>query len=298
MVQARLAVNCGAAAEEAACDGLTVSSVRERCHRAWAYELAPQVSVAETIAGYDELAYEYDYGTHETTRGLEEASLRGFASALPLIELWSRSTVLELGCGTGLLTNELISQTNADQIVASDPSARMLDVAARKLPPSNRNGKSIILTRATAREALLMDPCNDLIVASLADPFLDAAIPSAVATRLKPGGYTFFSVPSRAWGAEERGDRLNIHKGTTRFRTLTGQECRARSHTYDSHELSALFESTGLEILAGGLAHGHQIRRRPVPETAWVLARKSALKDRKIDREAAHGREKLHERLD
>jgi SAM-dependent methyltransferase len=254
--------------------------------------------MAETIATYDELSDEYDLETHETTRGLEQASLRGFASALRLIELRAGASVLELGCGSGLLTQRITLLANAAKIVASDPSPKMLEAAAHKLTTARRDGKSIDLIRATAREVLLMDPRSDLILASLADPFLDATIPDSVAKRLQPGGYTFFSVPSRAWAKVERNGRLSIHQATTRFRTRSGRELRARSQTYDSSELKALFETARLEILAHGQVRGPQFRRRPVPEASWVLARRSSLEDLKIRGEGSHDGEELRDRID
>src|ERR1700682_4840891 len=84
----------------------------------------------ETIATYDRLAVEYDLATHETTRGLEMASLQGLAVALTLVS--ERARTLELGCGTGVATGLLSASAGVARIVATDPPRRMRATAGAK----------------------------------------------------------------------------------------------------------------------------------------------------------------------
>ena len=109
--------------------------------------------------------------------------------------------VLELGCGTGLLTAELVAAGH--RVVATDPSPAMLELAGAALGD-----------RAELRRLSLPDdplPAADAIVAVghplnyVADaPEFERAI-IAVARALRPGGVVAMDVCDSAWGAARLG---------------------------------------------------------------------------------------------
>ena len=112
------------------------------------------------------------------------------AAALPR----ERSSILELGCGTGLLSSELLRLAPSASILASDISPEMLKVCGRKLLASGR------------LQLLELDFCKplpeslglfDMIASSFAFQWgacVAGAIESA-AQRLKPKGQLCAAVP-------------------------------------------------------------------------------------------------------
>ena len=228
-----------------------------------------------TIATYDRLAAEYDQVAHETTRGLEIASVESLSKALRLVA--RRTHILELGCGTGVATEALSSVAGVRRIVATDPSQRMLEQAAIRL--GNIRPSLISWVNATAATALSHYSDVNLVVASLADPYLDGNIVQQLVTHLDQGAHAFFSVPSRRWANVERGTRLAISLDLTRFRLSDGSALYARSTTFEPDELENLFTTNGLEIVGSGFVSGSNIRGRPRPEVSWALVRRSVLED-------------------
>lgn len=239
------------------------------------------VSPLETVEAYDSLAHEYDDRAHKTTRALEEASIRGFSMASQLLTHQRPRAVLELGCGSGAFTGALAALPTVETVVACDPSHRMLSVAIEKIEGPSAASTSVVFTRADAVESLWRSTSVDLVAGSLADPYLDRRLATTLPTFMREGAYAFFSVPSRRWAASERSGRLRIPLSTTRFRTSDGGVLRAASAVYNPLELRGLFEVKGLETLVAGVARGSRLDQRPMPEVAWILVRRSALKNAK-----------------
>ncbi|MCW2775856.1 MAG: class SAM-dependent methyltransferase [Nocardioides sp.] len=89
-------------------------------------------------------------------------------------------TVLELGCGTGKLTAELVALGH--DVHATDPDPAMLAILERRLPDVRRS-------EASAEEIPLADRSVDVVVCAQAFHWfdLDRALPE-IARVLKPGG--------------------------------------------------------------------------------------------------------------
>ncbi|MBB6627637.1 class I SAM-dependent methyltransferase [Nocardioides sp. KIGAM211] len=89
-------------------------------------------------------------------------------------------TVLELGCGTGKLTEQLVALGH--DVHATDPDAAMLAVLAKRLP-------DVRSTQASAEEIPMADGSVDVVVCAQAFHWfdLDRALPE-IARVLKPGG--------------------------------------------------------------------------------------------------------------
>lgn len=222
-----------------------------------------------TIETYDALADEYDRATHEATRSLEHASLTGLTDAFTLIRRHDR--ILELGCGTGVATSVLLSRKQVQYILSSDPSIRMLARAVRKLP--SVRAARIAWVQMTANNALSNSSHFDLVVGSLADPYLDDRHARILAANLADHAHAFFSVPSRRWAVVERESRLGLPVEHTRFLSSNGSPLLARSYTYEPESLCDLFTSNGLHVVGSGWASGQRITDRPRPEISWVLVR-------------------------
>lgn len=57
-------------------------------------------------------------------------------ATLQRLDLSSNATVLDLGCGTGVLLQQLVNQYPTVTLIGLDTSAAMLEAARKKLPPS------------------------------------------------------------------------------------------------------------------------------------------------------------------
>ena len=110
--------------------------------------------------------------------------------------------VLELGCGSGLLTKHLLSAGH--RVVATDASPAMLAIAGERL-----RGRAVELRRLTLPEDPL--PSADAIVA-VGHPLnylpdaaaLDRAL-VAIAGALRPGGVVALDLCDLSWGKARRG---------------------------------------------------------------------------------------------
>jgi SAM-dependent methyltransferase len=105
--------------------------------------------------------------------------------------------VLELGCGTGLLTEHLVAAGH--RVLATDASPAMLELAAERLA-----GAAVELRRLTLPDDPL--PAADAIVASghplnyLPDAAAIERALAAMAAALRPGGMVAFDLCDLEWG--------------------------------------------------------------------------------------------------
>jgi SAM-dependent methyltransferase len=225
-----------------------------------------------TIRTYDQLATEYDRPAHATTGALVEASLGARRRASRHLGD-DEVRVIELGAGTGRLTAQLLRAPSVTRVEATDPSAAMLRVARARLDASGLVADSSF-QRGTAREVLAKPPDTNLIVAGLADPFLDHTVFDLIADAATPRTMVFITVPSRRWAARERQDRLGIPIELTQFRLRGGQIALASSWTYDDYSLQTALVTRRLDVVARGFEVGPRLEGRPRPEIAWVMGRR------------------------
>jgi SAM-dependent methyltransferase len=219
---------------------------------------------------YAALAAEYDDPEHRTTRVLEALSASSLRRAAcgPLrdhdVEL-----IVEVGAGTGALTSVLLKLWPRAALVASDASREMLEVLASKLTPSDASRSTL----AVADVQAFGRTCRatpSLIVAGLADPYLDAAALTALRAASGDGTRLFVSVPSRHWARREREERLGISIATTRFRTRGGGIVFAPSSTYDENGLRQLLNSSGFDTTECGTERSDALWSRP--SVCWGVA--------------------------
>lgn len=231
----------------------------------------------DSIAAYDAIAEEYDSPQHRTTGELGRLSRRAVCEA-PIEDVFSRSNALivELGCGTGAFTAELVRRMHGGQLLITDPSMRMLRRAVRHLADGTAETgaiSSLALCASAAETLPRLAVAPDLIAAGLADPYLsdslfrDARRCSTAFTRV------LVTVPTRRWAIAERQGRLRIPLDQTRFRTRKGHTVHSRSLTLDPDELASSFSANGFQVVAHGAIEANAGDWNPRPEIAWALGR-------------------------
>jgi SAM-dependent methyltransferase len=128
-----------------------------------------------------------------------------------------RGLVLELGCGTGLLTRELVDAGH--RVIATDASPAMLDIARDLVGAAAQEVRQLTLPddplpRADAIVAI-GHPINYLPDAAAIDRAL-----IAMAGALRPGGLLAFDMCDLAWG-EARRDAPNYSAVGTDWAIIT-----------------------------------------------------------------------------
>ncbi|MGH3628059.1 MAG: methyltransferase domain-containing protein [Sciscionella sp.] len=220
-----------------------------------------------TIAAYDVIAPEYDLPEHVTTRSLEEASSAVLRHADALLAAGGGGKVLELGCGTGAQTRLLAELVHPALLIATDPAARMLAVARE------RAMAGVVWERATATIAVSRHHDAQLVVGTLADPYLNISLVSLLARRLADQATILFTVPSRRWAMRERAYRLRVPAARTRFRLRDERDVEVDSLAYDVDGLKALFGSPAWTVVDIGYELGPPVAKQPQPEVAWIAVR-------------------------
>ena len=106
----------------------------------------------------------------------------------------SVATILELGCGTGALTERLLERFAGVRLRALDASPQMLDVARERL--AKRHPGAAVELQVAEFEALAAGPEHfDLLTSSMALHHVREKAPfySVLRASLAPGGYLIFA---------------------------------------------------------------------------------------------------------
>jgi SAM-dependent methyltransferase len=121
-----------------------------------------------------------------------------------------RGLVLELGCGTGLLTRELVSAGH--RVIATDASPAMLDVARDVLADRAQEVRQLTLPDDPLPEAdaivAVGHPLSYLPSAGAIDEAL-----VAMAGALRPGGLLAFDICDLDWGRARQGVPYHARSG-------------------------------------------------------------------------------------
>jgi SAM-dependent methyltransferase len=116
-------------------------------------------------------------------------------------------TILELGCGSGLLTRELIAA--GYRVIATDASPAMVELT-RVHAPGAAEIRQITLPDDPLPEADAIVSIGHTISYLDDEAAIDRAL-VAMATALRPGGTLIFDICDLAWG-EARRDAANLSK--------------------------------------------------------------------------------------
>jgi SAM-dependent methyltransferase len=111
--------------------------------------------------------------------------------------------VVELGCGSGLLTRHLLDAGH--QVIATDASPAMLDLA-RETVPDARSIRRLTLPDDPIPEADAIVSVGHALSYLPSESAIDRAL-VAIAQALRPGGVLAIDICDLAWGRARRGTR-------------------------------------------------------------------------------------------
>ncbi|KAL3936616.1 MAG: hypothetical protein SGBAC_008107 [Bacillariaceae sp.] len=142
--------------------------------------------------GWDEYADNWD-----TQPGVKEFSenTKGVLMKQATPDFWSKAMVLDLGCGTGILSRMIAGECKA--VVAIDPSGKMVDILKKHIE------KNEALHNIQTVHGVLDDATANKLLAEKGGPFFEAVVANSVCSfvpdydalllnihkLLKPGGY-------------------------------------------------------------------------------------------------------------
>ena len=101
----------------------------------------------------------------------------------------AEAVVLDAGCGTGRVTEEVLDRLPQARVVALDGSRRMLDEAGRRLAPAVQAGR-VTFVHADLGQPLPLDAPVDVVVSTATFHWVldHAALFANLAAVLRPGG--------------------------------------------------------------------------------------------------------------
>ncbi|MBI5192866.1 MAG: class I SAM-dependent methyltransferase [Nitrospirae bacterium] len=167
-------------------------------------------------------------------------------------------TVLDLGCGTGILSKRMASMRGVKKVVGIDISPLSISQA------SGKGIRGCTFSVASATEIPLKDKSVDCIVAYgdiLSHIYKDYfhAI-REIARVCKPGGYVFFDIDNKwnlslcyEWEELRSVFNSSVNKGHVRiwsFVDSTGKYNTMRFKTFTPREIKGLLVSYGLDIVS------------------------------------------------
>ncbi len=178
--------------------------------------------------------------------------------------------MLEVGAGTGVLTEALLRSMRDGYLVFSDPARGMVARATERLAGIGKSSPAVPMIAGASEMATKVGFSPDVIAAGLADPYLSHSLLQALARVGGRDTRVFVTVPSRRWAVAER-QRLGVPIDRTRFRTAAGDEVFSRSLVLDASELRDLFEQSGLRRVESGTIAAEDWIGDPQPEIAWAV---------------------------
>lgn len=185
--------------------------------------------------GYEEIAEEYYFGFHPTSRNFDQTSAHHFQKHQP--PLPQEGLVLELGAGIGRSAE--YCKVSASRIVQTDASMRMLELVPREA--------SLLRVRCNALDLPFPADTVSLITAFLYDPFNVPSLYVEVARVLRPGGYFVGTLPHHTWGEALR-RKLQLAPDRTVFRTKSGEEFTSPSYLVSEEWLRDVLSRHRLDI--------------------------------------------------
>lgn len=167
-------------------------------------------------APYDQIAGEYYADHHVTSRNFDSATREGLSTYEFAVS--DSGLVVDVGCGRGRVGEFL--KVDSDRIVQVDNSAEMLNLEARE---------SCVLRVLHDAESLpFVDSQFSCVAAFLCDAFFGLNFLAEALRVTSTHGTLVATLPTPEWGLPLR-TKLEINKGTTRFKTQTGVEVYAPS---------------------------------------------------------------------
>lgn len=202
---------------------------------------------ALNLSCYDNIAFEYDSAEHATCRNFDEANYSFLRNTLNVVSCDAPLSYLDVGVGTGVsLENiekilEKKSKTLEDvfsQIDVIDISQNMLSVTEQKFANMIDNffNKSILNFNTGSK--------YDLIISTLADPFLIDESFKKFYQLLNDDGYLVFTFPSYDWAKSI--NRSEIDK--TIFHNSQGEKMISYSFCWSNKSILNLLDKNNFDI--------------------------------------------------
>jgi len=165
--------------------------------------------------------------TYDSVAGLQRTVGKELLRSIDVKKL--TGTLLDLGCGTGFLTGELLSYSNHESTIALDIALPMLQTTQSKLADKH----NILYVCADAEQLPLADQSIDSVVSNLALQWcsnLDAVFTNIKRT-LKPEGQLAFSTfgpqtlheLKSAWAAVDNYSHVNDFYSETQLKQFLQQ---------------------------------------------------------------------------
>lgn len=194
-----------------------------------AYDTFPSSGKIDLInrEGYNKIASCFTEDKRITTRNFHQLTQTFFLKFFSEY-IHSYSNVLEIGPGNGWLINTV--NPICGKYTCLDISNKM------------SINHSIDMVISSVRYMPFSSRFFDVVVASLADPYLYPEAICEINRILKPGGYFAFSTPSKEWAVALRGDSKENNK--TKFVSDDHEEISVYSFTYSNEELNKIMEMT------------------------------------------------------
>ena len=189
----------------------------------------------QKVAGnFDACAHRYDhYGR------IQNKIAQNLAATLPEFD---KPDILEIGCGTGALTQYLLSAYKDGRFHVTDISPQMINHARARIGALDEVEWSVMDGENPAS-----DRRYDLIIGNMAFQWFENADEALERLRgfLNPGGAVFYTVPAPACFKEWRSvlSEMSLSDGMLEFKTLPGvfkEEEMVESHKDTLHFLKSL----------------------------------------------------------
>lgn len=195
---------------------------------------------------------------------LSIGSIPGYAELQDLLALAAAATapttsssVLDLGCGTGVGTLALSRALPDAQLVACDPSASMVAAARSRCEAAGANAQLLVGGLGAVPEDMRFDIIVCTLVLHFIPPDQRDGFLTAIRDRLRPGGALIVSVLGRSRDRTVQGVWTQIRRHHATSRGITPAEIAAReaetsgkAHPLLPEELYAALDSAGFTSVA------------------------------------------------
>lgn len=201
-------------------------------------------------SGYEFIASEFTDEKRVTTANFHDLSFEFLLSETNR-QLGPKDNVLDLGTGRGYLAHKL-SETYSKVF--------SVDLAFQMLQFNGVLTSQVKMVCGSAFNLPFLSDSFNVVVSSLADPFLIEAALVEISRVLKKDGRFICSSPSEVWSAAFR-DHVNNSRLSTKFLHSSGLEVEVFSFTYTNDQLVQLLLSCGFIVEIIKTVSGKELKK-------------------------------------